>query len=165
MKKQDRPTARERRLVQGVLSGQPVNHAARAAGYSPSSAASNSYVILNRPRVKSFLTEALERAGLTEDRLAAPLLDALGARVRIINPRTMDAIETDLPDHTARLAAVDRIAALYGCVPKRVELPDSPMPNLIVNISQHEKPTIVSEPADTPPQDGKLTVNFSLKKD
>jgi phage terminase small subunit len=122
----DYPNARERRLVEGVLSGKPVKQAAHAAGYAPSSASSNPYLILNRPRVRSLLTEALERAGLTEDTLCATLLAALNARVQIINTRTMTAVEVDLPDHSVRLAAADRIVALYGYVPKRVEMPDAP---------------------------------------
>jgi phage terminase small subunit len=125
-KKQDSPNARERRLVEGVLSGKPVKQAAYAAGYAPSSASSNAYLILDRPRVRSLLTEAVERAGLTEDTLCAPLVAALNARVQIINTRTMAAVEVDLPDHHVRLTAADKIVALYAYVPKRVEMPDPP---------------------------------------
>jgi phage terminase small subunit len=164
-KKQDRPTARERRLVQGVLSGQPVKQAASAAGYAPSSAASNSYLILDRPRVRSLLTDALERAGLSEETLAAPLLAALNARVQIINTRTMTAVEVDLPDHHVRLTAADKIVALYAYVPRRVEMPDPPGEGLTVNIYQQQEPTSVSDVKDQSASDNKLTLRMSLRKD
>jgi phage terminase small subunit len=147
-KKQDQPTARERRLVQGVLSGQPVKQAASAAGYAPSSASSNAYVILDRPRVRSLLTDALERAGLSEGTLCTALLAALNARVQIVNTRTMAALEVDLPDHQVRLAAVDKIVALYAYVPRRVEMPDPPGEGLTVNICQQQELKSVSAVKD-----------------
>ena len=65
-------TVRENRLVQGIAEGLPVTEAARRAGYSEHSATSHVYHILKRPRVQSFLTEALERAGITPEQIVAP---------------------------------------------------------------------------------------------
>jgi phage terminase small subunit len=165
-RKQEGATIRERRLVQGVLKGQSVRQAAVRAGYADSSASSNAYLILDRPRVRSLLTDALERAGLTEDTLAAPLLAALNARVQIINTRTMAAVEVDLPDHATRLTAVEKIIALYGYVPKRVEMPDPPAEGLTVHIHPQQEVKRMSD-VEGPPasQDRHLTVRMSLRED
>jgi hypothetical protein len=93
-------------------------------------------------------------------------LAALSARVKIINPRSMAAVEVDLPDHATRLSAIDKIVALYGYVPKRVEMPDPPGERQTVNIHQQAEPKPIIEGAFEPTgQDEKLTVRMSLRKD
>ena len=129
---------RERKLVQGVLQGKSVRQAAKEAGYAKSTAEVKSYGILQRPRVQSFLTEALERAGITPEVLAKPVVEALQARVRVPNHQRGTVTETNLPDHQIRLQAYDRVVAAYGAVPKAVEMPEPPPPGLTVNITVKE---------------------------
>ena len=93
------------------------------------------YGILQRPRVQSFLTDALERAGITPDALGKPILEALHARVRVINSRQGTVVETQFPDHQTRLQAYDRVVAPYGAVPRAVEMPEPPPPGLKVTIN------------------------------
>ena len=93
------------------------------------------YGILQRPRVQSFLTDALERAGITPDALGKPILEALQARIRVTSNRLGTVMETELSDHQIRLQAYDRVIAAYGAVPRAVEMPEPPPPGLKVTIN------------------------------
>lgn len=107
----------ERALVRGIAQGKSRRLAAEDAGYSASTAGSG-YIsqILSRPLVRSALTEALERAGVTFAKIVAPIADALQATKL---SQTQDGLtETQIPDHRTRLEAHDRAVALYGGIPK-----------------------------------------------
>ena len=113
-----------------------MRQAAKDAGYAKSTAEVKSYGILQRPRVQLFLTDALERAGITPDALAKPIQEALQACVRLVNSRQGTFVETELPDHQARLQAYDRVVAAYGAVPRAVEMLEPPLPSLSVTINE-----------------------------
>ena len=129
-----RASIKERKLVQGVLQGKSVRQAAKEAGYAESTANVKSYGILKRPRVQSLLTDALERAGITPDRLAHVLAEGLQA-TKVI--KTQDG-RKEVPDHRIRLEAYEQATKAYGFVPKSQELPEPPLPDLIVNITVAE---------------------------
>lgn len=116
-----RLTIKERKLVKGVLAGKTPTQAAREAGYTESSALKKAGKILERPIVASFITQALEEAGLTPQEIVKPIIDALKAKC------------DDRADHALRLKAYDRVAAAYGAIPTRVEMPDV-QPSLNVTI-------------------------------
>lgn len=119
-------TSREQRLVQGVARGKSKAQAARDAGYAESTALKQASTILNRPLVRSVLTEALEEAGATMRKVVQPVVDALEANVRVLkvvpdpegDGKKKCLIEIEAPDHKTRLEAHDRAVALYGGVPK-----------------------------------------------
>lgn len=138
-------TTRERKLVKGVLAGKSRTQAAREAGYSETTAWKSSAAILERPIVRSFLTEALKEAGLTPRTIIQPLVEALAAKARTSYQGAL--IEHEQPDHEIRLEAYDRISAAFGAIPQRVEMPDAPKPSLTVNIIAPPGVPLPSQPA------------------
>ena len=144
-------TVRENRLVQGIAEGLPVTEAARRAGYSEHSATSHVYHILKRPRVQSFLTEALERAGITPEQIVAPYVQCLAAAHVLKDPVTREVIPSQVPDVKTRMEAADRIARLFGQVPTAVEMPPAPPPGLTVNITVKEPKPPPAPAASLPP--------------
>ena len=121
-----RISPRQRLLVKGVLEGKPVVQAAQEAGYAKSTAYSKGHLILDRPIVRSFLTEAYERAGITPEKIIQPVLDGLKAR------------KDDKADHDTRLKSYKFVTDAYGVVPRQTEMPDPPAPP--VNITFTERP-------------------------
>ncbi|TMQ28008.1 MAG: hypothetical protein E6K65_13160 [Nitrospirae bacterium] len=109
---------RERRFVKGVVEGKPLTQAAKDAGYATSTAEKKSYAILQRPLVKSEMTKALERAGVTLVHIVQPIADALTATRSYIDPKSGLLIETSVPDHKIRLEASRDAVALFGGIPK-----------------------------------------------
>jgi phage terminase small subunit len=77
---------RERRFVKGVVGGKSLIQTAKDAGYATSTAEKKSYAILQRPLVKSEMTKALERAGVTLVHIVQPIADALTAARSYIDP-------------------------------------------------------------------------------
>ena len=110
--KKSEVTPREKALVQGVAAGLPVTEAGRRAGYSEESALAHVYRVLDRPRVRSFLTQALEASGLKAADIVQPYLDGLTATYVIKNVTNGRITVTDAPDHRSRMDAADRIARL-----------------------------------------------------
>ena len=147
-----RASIKERKLVQGVLQGKSVRQAAKEAGYAESTANVKSYGILKRPRVQSLLTDALERAGITPDRLAHVLADGLLA-TKVI--KTQDGWR-EVPDHRIRLEAYEQATRAYGFVPKSQELPEPPLPDLKVNIMVAEPKAQPKPIQEIPPPAGSL---------
>ena len=147
---------RERKLVQEILRGKSIRQAAKDAGYAESTACVKSYGILQRPRVQTCLTDALERAGITPEALAKPIYEALEARVRMTNSRLGTVIETELPDHQTRLQAYDRMVAAYGAVPRVVEMPEPPPPGLNVTINVVDPKTQAKSVKEVTPPSGSL---------
>ena len=147
-----RASIKERKLVQGVLQGKSVRQAAKDAGYARSTAEVKSYGILKRPRVQSLLTDALERAGITPDRLAHVLAEGLQA-TKIME--TQDG-RKEVPDHRIRLEAYEQATKAYGFVPKSQELPEPPLPGLKVNITVVDRKTPPTPIKDVTPAAGSL---------
>ena len=114
--------------------------------------------------MQSFLTKALERAGITPEVLAKSVVEALQARVRVTNHQRGTVTETNLPDHQIRLQAYDRVVAAYGAVPKAVEMPEPPLPGLTVNITVKEpKQPPASVPSVAAPPDERLLYGPPLR--
>jgi hypothetical protein len=109
---------RERRFVKGVAAGKSRIQAAKDAGYAQSTAEKKSYAILQRPLVKSALTEAMVRIGMTHEMMVQPLKDALTATRSYVDPKSGLLVETQVPDHKMRLEASRDAVALLGGIPK-----------------------------------------------
>jgi|SRR5215831_2924176 len=71
---------RERKFAAGVAAGKSLRQAAREAGYAPSTAEKKAYKIVRSPRVQSFLTDAMERLGVTAEMIVQPIKNALLAK-------------------------------------------------------------------------------------
>lgn len=109
---------RERRFVTGVVEGKSMIQAAKDAGYAKSTAEKKSHTFLQRPLVRSALTDALEQAGVTLTQIVQPIADALKATRSYIDPTRGILVETDIPDHKIRLEASRDAVALLGGIPK-----------------------------------------------
>jgi hypothetical protein len=109
---------RERRFVKEVVAGKSKIQAAKNAGYAKSTAEKKSYAILQRPLVKSALTEAMVRIGMTHEQIVQPLKDALTAMRSYVDPKSGRLVETQVPDHKIRLEASRAAVALLGGIPK-----------------------------------------------
>jgi hypothetical protein len=108
---------RERRFVERVVAGKSRIQAAKAAGYATSTAEKKSYAILQRPLVRSELTKALERAGVTLEQIVQPIADALKATKSYVAKDGL-MVESQVPDHKIRLEASRDAVALFGGIPK-----------------------------------------------
>jgi hypothetical protein len=111
---------RERIFVKGVVAGKSLIQAAKDAGYATSTAGKRSYLILQRPLVKSALTNALERVGVTLEHIVQPIADALKATRSYVNKDGL-MVESHVPDHKIRLEASRDAVALLGGIPKVAE--------------------------------------------
>jgi hypothetical protein len=109
---------RERRFVMGLVKGKSRIQAAKDAGYATSTAEKKSYAILQRPLVRSALTNALERLGVTLEHIVQPIADALTATRSYVDPKSGILVETSVPDHKIRLEDSRAAVALFGGIPK-----------------------------------------------
>ena len=147
---------RQKKFAEGVALGKSKVQAALDAGYAPSTALKQSYAMVDRPLVRSALTEALMQQGATLEKIVKPIVDGLEAKVRV----TTDAgvVETDLPDHRIRGENVDRAVKLLGGIPRETEMPAPPRPGLVVVISRAsdaEGAAATAKPVDRPVRPGK----------
>lgn len=110
------PTLKAKKLVRNLTSGKFASQRAAAidAGYSPHTSPSS---VLNRPLVKSALTDAMLKLGITNDLLLQPIKDALQATRSYVDP-ARGLIETSIPDHKLRLEASRDGVAILGGIPK-----------------------------------------------
>jgi hypothetical protein len=53
------------------------------AGYSESCAYTSSFAMIERPQIKTFLTEAFLVKGMTPEKMIQPVLDAYNAKVKV----------------------------------------------------------------------------------
>lgn len=94
-----------------------MTRAAMDAGYAKSTAEKKSHTFLQRPLVKSALTNALERVGVTLEHIVQPIADALKATRSYVNKDGV-MVESQVPDHKTRLEASRDAVALLGGIPK-----------------------------------------------
>jgi len=94
-----------------------MTQAAKDAGYTKSTAEKKSYAIFQRPLVRSALTNALERVGVTLEHIVQPIADALKATKSYVNKGGL-MVESLVPDHKIRLEASRDAVALLGGIPK-----------------------------------------------
>lgn len=122
LKAEGEPTAEERKLIQSWLQGKSRAKAAKEAGLS-SKEAWGKYGVINRPRVRSLLTDAFQQAGLSIDDFARVIKDGFAAVKRQYS-KDGDLID-EQPDHQIRYGAYDRGVAALGLVPKEVDVQDA----------------------------------------
>jgi hypothetical protein len=108
---------RELRFVKGVVEGKSLIRAAKDAGYAKSTAEKKSHTFLQRPLVRSALTNALERIGVTLEAIVQPISDALKATKSYVTKDGL-MVESQVPDHKIRLEAARDGVALLGGIPK-----------------------------------------------
>jgi hypothetical protein len=117
------------------------------AGYSESYARSQGYAVVKRPYVRSIVTDAIEQVLRVQNKefldIILPYIDGLHAPVVVKSPTDGTAsiavdphTQQTIPDHDVRIKAADRIVALYGGVPKELEIPPLPARGLTVIISK-----------------------------
>ena len=75
-------SARERKLVDGLLSGLSRSEAMRAAGYSESYVRTRASVVCGRNNITSAIRGAMAAAGITTQELAAAMKAGLSASLR-----------------------------------------------------------------------------------
>jgi hypothetical protein len=134
------------KIAEGLAQGLTQVKAVEEAGYSPMTAQKKAYAIVKRPMVQTALTEALERQGMTFDRILKPVVDALDATV--VARTLAGPIKTKLPDHRIRLEAQGRLVSLYGGTPRASEIPPLPAQGLVVIIQKEGGLFEKKEPLD-----------------
>lgn len=133
-------TVKQRRLVKGIVEGKSKKEAAIEANYSRRSAGQNANEALAIPKVKRAIEIALEKAGLTDNRVAEVLNEGLQAN-RVIsaivikkkgtaemaeaNENTNDFIE--VPDHAVRHKYLETLVDLRGLKVLPKEEPIAPV--------------------------------------
>ena len=138
---------RERRFVKGVVEGKSLTQAAMDAGYAKSTAEKKSYAILQRPLVRSKLTNALERVGVTLEGIVQPIVDGLNATKSYVTKDGL-MVESQVPDHKIRLDAARIAVALLGGIPKvSVALTTAHGLNLFIAVSPERPQTLEPDPA------------------
>ncbi len=145
--------------------GLSATEAVRRAGYAESTVQKKAYQIVQRPLVQSALTDALERQGLTMEKLMKVYLDALEANHVVKSSERLEAVETEVPDVRMRVDAANHVAQFYGGVPQSVEMPGPVPPGLTVHI--YEARPAEDTPKDiTPPTgQGPLRVTITQRED
>ena len=97
--------------------------------------------------VRSALTNALERSGVTLKHIVQPIADALKATKSYVNKEGL-MVESQVPDHKIRLEASRDAVALLGGIPKVGEgTPTAHGLNLYIAVDhgmRHEEPPLVS---------------------
>jgi len=122
-------TIREKRLIKGVVSGLTGAEAARRAGYSAKSASQLASETLAKPKVQSALLAAMEKAGITDDRIAQVMDEGLKAN-RVVSARVTNKdaeVDTDdfieVPDHAVRHKFLETAIDVKGAkAAKQVQL-------------------------------------------
>jgi hypothetical protein len=124
-----------------VAAGKSRIQAAKDAGYATSTAEKKSYTFLQRPLVKSALTEAMVRIGMTHEMMVQPLKDALTATRSYVDPKSGLLVETQVPDHKMRLEASRDAVAIFGGIPKVGEsTPSAHGLNLFISVASAQPP-------------------------
>jgi hypothetical protein len=124
--KKQRMSVRERKFFKHVAEGMSAQEAARKAGYAESFCKTKAYVKVSDGK----FTEVLDKAGVTDEKIAETVLNGLDAdkviSANVHSPTgegmadahgtTKDFIE--VPDHPTRLKAADMAAKMKDHYPK-----------------------------------------------
>ena len=110
---EDKLSIREQIAVAELIKGQTAENALRTAGYAESTCKTGHYNVLQKPRIQNVMREALERAGVTPDKLAEVCFDGLKAD----RPIVVDKSLIDYPDHGARHRFLETCVKLSGLEP------------------------------------------------
>ena len=104
---------RETLIVQNLMAGDSAKIALEKAGYAESTVKNNSTHIISRPGIQSKLKLALEKAGITVDKIAQVAADGLDAN----RPVVVDKSLVDYPDHGIRHKYLETVVKLSGLEP------------------------------------------------
>ena len=135
-------TPKQKRYVKEVVAGKSKQQAAITAGYSPTTA-KNAYDKVEKVGVKKAIEKALEKAGLTEDRIAAKINEGMEAQ-KIISANitskdadinTKDFIE--VPDYQTQHKFLETAIRLKGLNVKDDAPPQ--IMNFVQILQQHIK--------------------------
>lgn len=127
---------RQKKFAQGLMAGKTKVRAALDAGYSESYAYKSSFAMIERPQIKTFLTEAFLAKGLTPEKMIQPVLDGFKAKLKVFKREAGGLVLTNEPDHEIRLKSYDRVVAAFGAIPREVEMPAPARPGLVVIIGR-----------------------------
>ena len=142
-------TVKQRALVKGVASGMSITNAGIAAGYKPKNADRVASLALKRPQVASYLTNLMDRKGLTDSQLLTTLKEGLEANKVIsatvilkagdptVTERTADAKSMDfidVPDHPTRHKFLETGLKLRGHLQPETPPPVSPVSINILSV-------------------------------
>lgn len=151
---------RQRQAVaKNKLLGMSDTEAVLKAGYAPNSVDKNAWKIVRHPEVQSVITAScqriMEKRNLEFDAILEPLFDALQAKVVVKSATLLQAVETEIVDHTARVDAASRLIDLHRVkqVPEEDESKQAPPVNLTINFVKtgtKVSPIVVNRPANTP---------------
>lgn len=110
-------TLKQRKFVAGYLEGKPMVQAAAEAGYAASTGARGATELLRSPKVRTAIQEALEKAGVTDERLYAIINEGLGATrtAYIIHEGQIKTLAS--PDWAMRHRFVDTVLKLKSVYP------------------------------------------------
>lgn len=120
-------TVKQRKFIANKAKGMSGAEAARQAGYSPRSATEIASENLSKPNVRDAFLKAMEKQGITDDKLVKVLNEGLEANRTIsaipgteANGGTVDFV--DVPDHATRHKFLKTAADIKGLeAAKKVE--------------------------------------------
>jgi len=145
------PTTRQRKLIKGMLDGKPVAQAAREAGYADSVIPTAIYKLIRRPAFLGALGEAMDGAGITDEKLLERLREGLDATTVKITPQNGSAVEREVPDWDGRHRYLETALRLKQYLTPRSlhRAEDDPAPSVSFHFHLHPnpgQPTIDSRP-------------------
>lgn len=144
----EEPTPKEKALVAAHLAGATKKDAAAVAGYGKLHSRRVDE-ILDRARVRTWVSHALENAGLTPDYLAAGVV-ALTQATLCVKTSRGTVLKTDAPDNVVRMRAYEFLGRMLGAEIKPADLPPTPPPARQIIIYQVGDGPGVSIAAQTP---------------
>jgi len=113
-------TIRERRLIVGIARGLDFAHAAREAGYAPSTVNGHLNKIVGKRRVREALDDTFKSIGLSDEQLAMALKKGLEAtRLLPVTGANEDSQRTcvEVPDYLTRHRYLETALFLKGYMP------------------------------------------------
>lgn len=108
-----------KKLAEGLLEGKSTTEAILDAGYSKNTAEKQQARTVGSRRVQSYLNEAWDKAGITDELLAHTHLAGLRA-TKLHNPP--DAPSMEVPDHPTRKGFLDMAYKLKNFYPDQKTL-------------------------------------------
>ena len=137
-----------------------VADASRKIGIS----AEHGYRILRQPQFQNMLTEALDRAELTDDEIVKPILDGLKANIVVKHSETLSAKVTKVADLEFRGKTFDRIVNLRGLGARHQDDIPAQAPTPIFNFIRVEAPTHKSTREELPNSPPAITATFTREE-
>lgn len=123
LKKSAKPNTRQRRYVKGIVDGKSKAQAARDAGYAESVALKAGDKIESKPAVQSAFRELLEKAGITDEKLAKRLNEGLDAKeTKFFQHQGLVISKRTVVDHGARKNYLDTVLKLKGHLVEKHEI-------------------------------------------